>query len=215
MTEKLPWKRVIAAFDDDAVIVYQAFRPEIVHEAVKKGTFGKGFSLDRMTWIKPSFGWMLHRSGYATKHRQEAIARVKLSHEGFLSILEQGVATSYKPQLFETRDDWARALDKSDVRYQWDPERDLYDHKLPRRAIQLGLRGGIVRRYVNDWIIGIEDVTELAHAIKAAIDGGDRGLPEVPHEREYPVPPEIARTLAYDEISSGTDEESDTDGESG
>ncbi|HBB34945.1 MAG TPA: hypothetical protein DDZ80_20145 [Cyanobacteria bacterium UBA8803] len=31
------------------------------------GNFGKGFSLHRMTWIKPSLGWMLYRSGYATK----------------------------------------------------------------------------------------------------------------------------------------------------
>lgn len=205
MTEQTPWKRVLAAFDDDGVVVYQAFRPEIVHEAIKKGTFGKGFGLDRMTWIKPSFGWMLHRSGYATKHRQEAIARVRLTNEGFLSILRQSVSTSFKPHLFTTQDAWARALDASDVRYQWDPDRDLRDYKLPRRAIQLGIRGEAVRRYVNEWIIGIEDVTALAHSIRDAVERGDRVLPDVPHEREYPVPPEIAHTLAYDEVGEDSE----------
>lgn len=35
-----------------------------------------------------------------------------------------------------------------------------------------------------------------------------RVLPDVPDEREYPVPSEIAHTLAYDEVSSDTDAES-------
>src|SRR5215218_4576696 len=95
-----PEKRIFAGFDDHGVWVYQAFRPSTVHEAVHLQTFGKGFSLDRMTWIKPSFGWMLHRSAYATKHRQEAIARIKLRHDGFLAILRQGVPTSFDPALF-------------------------------------------------------------------------------------------------------------------
>ena len=79
--------RVLAAYDEKGVFVYQAFHTETVAVAAAKGTFGKGFSLDRMTWIKPSFGWMLHRSGYAGKHGQEAIARIHLSHDGFLAIL--------------------------------------------------------------------------------------------------------------------------------
>jgi len=32
------------------------------HAAVRAGTFVAPFSRDRMTWIKPSFGWMMHRS---------------------------------------------------------------------------------------------------------------------------------------------------------
>jgi len=165
---------------------------------VARGTFGAGFTLDRMTWIKPSFGWMLHRSGYATKHRQEAIARVHLSHAGFLAILQQAVPTLYDEQLFDSERAWSAALEKSDVRYQWDPDRDLRDRKLDHRAIQLGIRGETVRLYVQEWIQGVEDVTPLARAIGMAIKSRGSALPQVPKETEYPIEPHLQRVLGYD-----------------
>lgn len=61
-------KVVRAAFDDRAVIVYQAYSPVIAEEAIRLQTFGPAFSLGRMTWIKPSFGWMLYRSGQPQRH---------------------------------------------------------------------------------------------------------------------------------------------------
>lgn len=136
-----------------------------------------------------------------SKCRQEAIARIHLSHEGFLNILRQAVPTSYDSRLYSTQGDWSLALKKSEVRYQWDPDRDLYDHKLDRRAIQLGISGQTVYQYVREWILGIEDVTVLARSIRAAVQA-DRELPAVPEEREYPVSSEIARCLGYDHIDS-------------
>ncbi len=47
-------KIIFADFDKEGIFVYQAFKPKIVKVAVKMGTFGKGFGLDRITWIKPS-----------------------------------------------------------------------------------------------------------------------------------------------------------------
>jgi hypothetical protein len=192
-----PARRILAWSDERGLYVYQAFKPSTVRAAVSKGTFGAGFTLDRLTWIKPSFGWMLHRSDYATKHRQEAIARIHLSHAGFLAILEQAVPTLYDPRLFESERHWSIALEHSEVRYQWDPGRDLCGRKLPGRAIQLGIRGETVRRYVEEWILGIEEVTTLAHAVGTAVKS--RGmLPEVPEEIEYPLPPDLQRILGYD-----------------
>lgn len=190
-------RRVLGNFDEQGIYVYQAFSPEIVEVAVNLGTFGKGFGMDRMTWIKPSLGWMLHRSAYATKTRQEAIARIHLKHEGFLTILREAVPSSYNPALYSTQGDWGLALKKSEVRYQWDPDRDLHDYKLDHRAIQLGISGQTVYRYVREWIIGIENVTSLAHSIKDAV-ANNKPLPDVPEEREYPVPTEIAHSLGYD-----------------
>lgn len=190
-------RRVLGFFDEQGIYVYQAFSPEIVEAAVSLGTFGKGFGMDRMTWIKPSLGWMLHRSGYATKTRQEAIARIHLKHEGFLTILQEAVPSAYNPALYNTQGDWGLALKKSEVRYQWDPDRDLHDYKLEHRAIQLGISGQMVYRYVREWIIGVENVTLLAHAIKDAV-ANNRPLPDVAEEKEYPVPAEIARSLGYD-----------------
>ncbi len=73
-------RQIYAAFDEDGIYVYQAFQRKIVDAALLKGTFGEGFQMNRMTWIKPSFGWMLYRSGYATKPNQEAILKIRLSH---------------------------------------------------------------------------------------------------------------------------------------
>ncbi len=188
-------RKILANFDNEGIIVYQAFNPSIAKEAVRLGTFGKGFSLERMTWIKPSFGWMLYRSGYATKHNQERILKIKLSHEGFHTILSQGIPTTFEPSLFETDLDWQLILQRGEVRYQWDPARDLRLRRLDHRALQLGIRGSIVRNYVNQWILGIEDVTELAHAIKAAIESKQKQLPLVPEERVYEVSPQIQQTL--------------------
>ncbi|MCA9904361.1 MAG: DUF4291 domain-containing protein [Anaerolineae bacterium] len=191
MTER----KIYAAYDDAGVYVYQAFTPGIVQAALEKGTFGAGFDLGRMTWIKPSFAWMLYRSGYATKPNQEAILKIKLSHAGFLSILGESVETTYTPHSYTDEAAWAAALKASPVRHQWDPERDLALRKHPtRRAIQIGMRGRVVREYVDGWIISLEEVTALAHAIKTAL-GSKLALPPVLEERVYPVDEALVRRL--------------------
>jgi hypothetical protein len=188
-------RQLLVASDDAGVTVYQAFKPAIAEEAIRLGTFGRGFTLDRMTWIKPSFGWMLYRSHYATAHRQERVLRITLTHEGFTTVLGQGVPTSFDPTLFASESEWRRALARSDVRYQWDPDRDLRLRRLGRRALQLGIRGATVRAYVRDWIIAIEDVTALAHDVRHAVETRARDLPAVPNEWPYPLGPALRATL--------------------
>ena len=51
---------VRAAYTAETITVYQAYGPQIADPAVRAGTFVPPFSRDRMTWIKPSFGWMMH-----------------------------------------------------------------------------------------------------------------------------------------------------------
>jgi hypothetical protein len=54
------------------------------------------------------------------------------------------------------------------VRVQWDPERSLRLGVLPYRSLQVGLSGAAVDRYVDDWIVGITDVTVLRTPSEAA-----------------------------------------------
>jgi hypothetical protein len=56
-------RHILAQFDVESVVVYQAYRPAIGHFAARHGYFGGGFSLGRMSWIKPNFLWMMYRSG--------------------------------------------------------------------------------------------------------------------------------------------------------
>jgi Domain of unknown function (DUF4291) len=65
---------------------------------------------------------------------------------------------------------------------------------LERRALQLGIQGDLIRRYAREWIVRIEDVTELAHQVRDAVSAG-RPLPDVPVERVYSLPDELARRL--------------------
>jgi len=188
-------RQIYAHYDDEGVTVYQAFAPHIVANALEKGTFGAGFNMDRMTWIKPSFAWMLYRSGYATKTRQEAILKIKLSHEGFLAILNESVETTYNPRVYASEDEWRLTLRKSKVRHQWDPERNLKLGKIDRRAIQLGIRGWVVHKYVNEWIIGLEEVTDLAHEIHEVAKNKRSNFPPVPDERVYPVSDALVKRL--------------------
>jgi len=72
-----------AVYDNDTIIVYQAFNKNIAESAVNNQTFiSPPFKKERMTWIKPSFLWMMYRSGWATKENQENILAIKIKRSG-------------------------------------------------------------------------------------------------------------------------------------
>src|SRR5690606_8348838 len=81
-------RHVMAQFDDERVVVYQAYRPAIGHFAAAHGYFGGEFSLGRMSWVKPNFLWMMFRSGWGTKEGQEVVLAVWLRRAAFDQILE-------------------------------------------------------------------------------------------------------------------------------
>ena len=56
-----PGRHILAQFDDDTIIVYQAYYLSISRFAADHGDFGGGFSLSHMSWIKPNFLWMMYR----------------------------------------------------------------------------------------------------------------------------------------------------------
>ncbi|OJJ20305.1 hypothetical protein BKI52_17730 [marine bacterium AO1-C] len=192
-------KQIYAAYDEEGLYIYQAFKPKTVANAVAKGTFGAGFNTNRLTWIKPSFAWVLQRTQYATKYRMNAIARIKLSHEGWLHILAQSVPTQFDANRYENEEVWQQALETATVIHQWDPERSLTGKKLDRAAIQVGMRNEeLSLKYVNEWILGIEDVTDLAHQIGAVARDHHPVLPEVPEEKVYPISEKLQQLLGSD-----------------
>jgi len=46
-----------------------------------------------MTWIKPSFLWMMYRSGWATKPGQEHILATQITRDGFEWALHRHVSS--------------------------------------------------------------------------------------------------------------------------
>lgn len=188
-------REIRAAFDQKGVYVFQAFCPTIADHALEKGTFGEGFGRNRMTWIKPSFGWMLYRSDYASKVNQERILRIQVSHEGFGELLRNAVPSEFDPRAFVDQASWKNALQNSRARVQWDPDRDLALKIIERtRAIQIGIGRTLVPSYVDKWIVGITDVTKVAQGIRDEILAGRSlgGVMAHPFpEKIYPVDRDI------------------------
>ena len=79
---------IMAQYDDEKIIVYQSYRKEIGEFAIKNQYFGGAFSLERMTWIKPNFLWMMYRNGWGTKEGQEYVLAIHLKKSAFQNILK-------------------------------------------------------------------------------------------------------------------------------
>ncbi|MGJ7415102.1 DUF4291 domain-containing protein [Streptomyces sp. NPDC003444] len=183
-----PKYRIRALHTDRTVTVYQAYRPGIGLPAAREGRFPAVWKRERMTWIKPSFLWMMYRSGWGTKEGQETVLAVEITREGFEWALRNACLSHYVSGFHPDRDAWKRELTRSPARVQWDPERDPRLAPLPYRSLQLGLAGEASRRYADEWTVSITDVTPLAHRVHALVRSGDvdgaRAL--LPREEPYP-----------------------------
>lgn len=157
-------RHIMAQFDHDSICVYQAYQPLIADYASKHQRFGAGFSFARMSWIKPNFLWMMYRSGWASKPGQEKVLAIKIRRKFFEEILTEAVPSSFDTDHFATREEWQKAVEKSSVRLQWDPDHCPNGRPLGRRAVQLGLRGDILSRFGTEEIISIEDITPFVLA---------------------------------------------------
>jgi len=187
---------VRAAYSDRTIRVYQAYRPEIALPALKAGGFVPPFSMTRMTWVKPSFNWMMYRCGHATKPDQEVVLGIDISREGFEWALRNAALSSFTPLFHSSHAAWQSSLAAKPVRIQWDPERDWRLRPISGvRAIQIGLAGEAVERYVNQWIVRIDDVTPVARMVAAAIESGVPPA-SLPSDSERPYPLDAATASA-------------------
>lgn len=178
---------ILANYDEDSVVVYQAYRPEIGDFAAKNGYFGGEFKLTRMSWIKPNFLWMMYRCGWASKEGQEVVLAIRIRRSAFDVILREAVYSSYKSEIYGTREAWKKSVGDSEVRLQWDPDHAPNGKKLERRAIQLGLRGDVLRQYATDWIFEIEDVSEFVREQRVNSVHSQYDQLVMPKESVYPV----------------------------
>lgn len=187
-TEKtVPKRQIRAVYDDATIRVYQAYSHPIAEAALAHQTFiSPPFSMSRMTWVKPSFLWMMYRAGWGDKDDgQRRILAIDIDRAGFEWALENSCASHPDPGM--PAEAWEAKKARCPVRIQWDPERDLRLNPLGHRSLQMGIGGDAVKRYVNDWIQRITDITTDAQAIKALVDTGDLSAAAalLPAERPY------------------------------
>jgi hypothetical protein len=195
-----PERQVRAKHDDETLVVYQAYAPSIAEPALAAGTFVGPFRRERMTWIKPSFLWMMYRCGWATKPDQERVLGITITRAGFEWALEHACLATYAPAVYGTHEAWQERKRTSPVRVQWDPERSIALDRLDHRAIQVGLGGESVDRYVDEWITAIEDCAPLAHEIAGLVAAGDRDAAQrlLPVERPLALPAHVAAAVDAD-----------------
>lgn len=189
-------RQIRAVFTHHTITVYQAYSPEIAVPALAAGRFVAPFRRERMTWIKPSFLWMMYRSGWATKPGQEQVLAIEITRAGFDWALAHSALSRFDPEVHGSHDAW-KATQYEPVRIQWDPGRDLKLQPIAHRAIQIGLGGEAVDHYVDEWTVSIREVTDLARTIHDHVNAGDdqSAIHLLPREQPYPLPQVLMRRI--------------------
>ncbi|GAA3444640.1 hypothetical protein Pve01_47080 [Planomonospora venezuelensis] len=182
--------QVRADYDAETIVMYQAYPVAVAEAALRAGRFVPPFSFNRMTWIKPSFLWLMHRSNWAQKSGQERVLAVRVTREGWHEALCRAVLTTADP----------RAVDRAAVHVQWDPERSLRGAALNHYSIQAGIGRGLIRAFAEEWVVGLTDITPQVRKIADLVRAGQPAKTQrlLPPERLYPVPREIGRRLLID-----------------
>lgn len=190
-------KIIRAVYDDDTITVYQAYRKEIAIPAIEAQKFVPPFKMERMTWIKPSFLWMMYRSGWATKEGQEHVLSIKMTREGWEWALRNSCLSHFVKEVHGSHDNWKDTLQKAPVRIQWDPEKDIFLNNLDYRSIQVGLTGVAVEKYVSEWIVRIEDISEICRKIHSLIldDKTEEAKSLIPLEKIYTINDGVKKSL--------------------
>lgn len=186
-----------ADFDRETITVYQAYPTAIADAALSAQRFVPPFSFHRMTWIKPSFLWLMHRSNWGLKRGQERSLAVRITRAGWERALSLAVLTSFDSSIFRSPADWEARFQAARVHLQWDPERSLRGGSLPHYSIQIGLSRHIVSEYVESWITRVEDETPRVRKIYELLQSGqaDKAKRYLPPEKVYPVEPGLAQRL--------------------
>src|SRR5215471_11260628 len=118
-----------------------------------------------MTWIKPSLLWLMHRSNWARKPGQERILAVRMTRAGWEQALSEAVLTAPEPSVYGSASAWSTAFASASVHVQWDPERSLRGAALNHYSIQVGVGRSLIRTYVEEWVVGVTDLSPTVRKI--------------------------------------------------
>jgi hypothetical protein len=199
--DKRPPYEIRADFDRDTIVVYQAYNKAIALPAIATQKFQAPFSFNRMTWIKPSFLWLMERSGWGSKSNQEYILAVRIKRSGWEQALNEAVLTHPEKRIYKDAEEWRKLFDRSPVNVQWDPERSIRGGKLEYYSIQVGISRHLIKTYVDEWIVEIKDYTPLVRKIHALCKAGEysKAKDKLPAEKVYPLPSEIGKKIGLSE----------------
>ncbi|URA03073.1 DUF4291 domain-containing protein [Escherichia fergusonii] len=178
-----------ADYNQHTITVYQAYNDAIADVAVRDGRFGAPFSFNRMTWIKPSFMWMMERSNWGLKKDQQRILAIRIKRTFFDTLLEQAVLATPEAHVYPHAGVWETLFAQANVYVQWDPERSINGKKLEHRSLQLGISRNLISQFNEDAIVAIDDLTPLVRKCHNLLINGKTTQAKsfLPPEKIYPV----------------------------
>ncbi|EPS5377439.1 DUF4291 domain-containing protein [Escherichia albertii] len=178
-----------ADYNQHTITVYQAYNDAIANVAVRDGRFGAPFSFNRMTWIKPSFMWMMERSNWGLKKDQQRVLAIRIKRTFFDTLLEQAVLTTPEAHVYPYAGIWETLFAQANVYVQWDPERSINGKKLEHRSLQLGISRNLICQFNEDAIVAIDDLTPLVRKCHNLLINGKTTQTKsfLPSEKIYPV----------------------------
>ena len=106
-------REIRAIYNAETIRVYQAYNNIIADEAIMLNKGGGGGGGNRMTRIKPSFLWMMYRSGWATKQGQNRILAIDMDRIGFEEIVVNAVTSTFDDKLYSNIEEWKNAIKDS------------------------------------------------------------------------------------------------------
>ncbi|WP_299437513.1 DUF4291 domain-containing protein [uncultured Aquimarina sp.] len=190
-------QEIRADYNRETVTVYQAYGKSIALPAIKNNKFESPFSFNRMTWIKPSYLWLMERSNWGTKSNQEYILGIKIKRAHWEKALSIGVLTDPDKAIYKSGALWNKEFQNAKVHIQWDPERTLKGAKMQVRSIQVGIGRDLIKEYNEEWIQEITDLTPLTKKIRLLLKEGKYKEAKrlVPGEKIYEVPDDTKRRI--------------------
>ena len=170
-----------AAYDETSLVVYQAYPAQLGKDLLALGRFGGAWRFDRHTKIQASWVGTVQRYASGDRPDREFIAAIRVLRTGFDAMLIAALQVDFDPKLYQSKHSWRLATRFSPVLVEWEPDGpNAADPQSPR----FRLHGPLVRRFAEEWVIGIEDVSS-----RFLDPGALENLVRL--EKPYPVPPEV------------------------
>lgn len=169
-------RRLLATYDDETVLAWQAHRPDVADAALRDQRFGGGsWRTDRVTRMRLSLPSLLARCAWGTRGGRERILAVRLAREGFDAMLRQAVPAEFDPAVYASKAAFHLATRFANVSVAWHPDCAPDGATLGRLTPRFGLRDHALRAFTERWVLGVEDWTAWVAERRGA--SGDLPVP--------------------------------------
>jgi hypothetical protein len=170
-------RHILAHHTATSIVLYHAFAPQVAAQLIASRRFDAlACGASGTSWFKVGFLSMMHHCGWGTQSHLERVLALRTSRAWFNELLQCAVPTAPDPGT-------ARA--RAEVQFQWDADHDPAGAPLPRRALQLGLRGEALRRFGRWEVLEVIDLTDFIATQRKLALAGELERITLPRERLY------------------------------